>query len=214
MRAPLGLVVALVSVGGFAGDAVARGDESGPWSNNEDSLFALVRPALFVPRGMIAPAARSPGRSHGGFFLGVDGGVALLVATAHDAQPVGGAFAVRFGYDFPNGLSLFGRYDYLGLELTTPTLDRGALQLASVGARYTLPLFVPQLFTEAFVGMAFLPAQEDLGVGFGVGLDVPISRHVFIDLAARMYLVPDGTEVRTALTGEVGFGFSFASPGH
>lgn len=161
---------------------------------------------------------RSPGRSGGGptggFFLGVDTGVSLSLASGYDAVQQAWTFGGRAGYELPNGLAVQLRYDYLGLapHLTDPPMGR--TQIGSAGVRYSIPFLVPLPFFEALWGPAFHGDKVSVAGGLGIGASVPIGRHLRLDASVRDWITPIDDQIHQILTFELGAAVTFASPSH
>jgi hypothetical protein len=158
----------------------------------------------------------SPGRigsaPSGGFFLGVETGVSLALASGDDPAQHAWAFGGRAGYELPNGLAVQLRYDYLGLSphLTDPPLAH--TQIGSAGVRYSIPFLIPLPFFEALWGPAFHGDKVSIAGALGIGGSVPIGRHVRIDASVRDWITPIEDQAHQILTFELGVSLSFASP--
>lgn len=205
-RRPLAaLVVFVCAIPVARADALPDGDiEAG-----------LAPPLLLVPRGaVLAPGGHAVPHHHGGILLEADVGAAFLLPNRVDDTQIAPTFGGRFGYELRNGLSLFARYDDLIVHPAAPSPDEGATHVVSFGARYTLPFVVPMPFVEAMAGLAIVPSEVTLGVGFGVGMTIPIVGPLFFDVGGRAWLVPLDDVLRTVLTAEVGVGFRFPVSRH
>lgn len=166
------------------------------------------------PIGHFASPGHSDGGPSGGVFLGVDTGASLALASGLDPTQQGWTFGGRAGYEFPSGVALQLRYDYLGLapHLTDP--PTGRTQIGSAGVRYSIPFLVPLPFFEALWGPAFNGDSVSIAGAIGVGASVPIGRHVRIDASVRDWITPIDDQLHQIFTFELGAAVSFASPRH
>jgi len=142
----------------------------------------------------------------GGPLLGVDGSWATMLANDRDGSLGSGAFGVRAGWAFANGLAVQLRYDDLGVE---PASSPAPLQLATAGLRYSVPFLLPMPFAEVVAGPAFVRGGVQVGAGGGLGVSLPIGP-ILIDLLGRDWLVPVADSVRQTIT--VGVGLSVLIP--
>jgi regulator of protease activity HflC (stomatin/prohibitin superfamily) len=65
-----------------------------------------------------APAGRVASRESSGAFLGVDGDWSVALPSRTESSSGGLGFGARVGYAWRSGLSIQGRYDYLGVHPT------------------------------------------------------------------------------------------------
>ncbi len=156
-----------------------------------------------------------------GVLVSIDAGAAFPIFTGSAEASPGFAAGGLVGYEFPNGVALEFRYQDLGLA---PTLvDRTQWQLATVGMRYTFPYIVPMPFVEALVGASFVNSAVPFNSGgatvsvspggaAGLGLGLPLSRHVAVDLAARDWISPVGPSAFQVLVVDLGLTVSFGAP--
>lgn len=163
----------------------------------------ITRSVLARPIGAaLSPGAQGGGRTPRGPFLGIEGGLGVTLASRDRSSEDAWAFGVRLGYQARNGISVFGRYDDLGVK-PVPSND-ARLQTATFGVRYAIPFLVPLPFIEAMAGAAFGaadPVRPAAGVGLGISL--PIDR-ASIDLSARDWLISLDGSPRQALTFQLG----------
>jgi hypothetical protein len=138
-------------------------------------------------------------------------GWATLLPAGSDPARGGLALGARAGWQFANGLGLHVRYDELGVE---PPSSSSPLQLVTAGLRYSVPFLDPLPFAEVQAGPAFVGAEVRFGAGVGLGVSVPVARHILLDAVARDWLVPIAGELRQTFTGSVGLTITFASPSH
>lgn len=80
--------------------------------------------------------------------------------------------------------------------------------LGSVGARYSLPLVVMP-FVEAQVGAVFDSSRASIATLLGVGLSVPLLRHLLIDLSAHDAIADIDGDVRHVAFFGVGLTLGF-----
>lgn len=168
----------------------------------------IARTILARPIGGFAPAGGSSGgRAPRGALLGVDGGLGLLVANGDRDAEHAWAFGVRLGYQARNGLSVFGRYDDLGVKPIATSDAR--LQAATFGVRYAIPFLVPLPFLEVMTGAAFGPTDSARPTAAaGLGLSLPIDRAA-IELSARDWLVSLDGSLRQTLAFQLGVSVVF-----
>jgi len=173
-------------------------------------ILASPRPSLFA-RPIGGPVTGgSVGRGpQGGPLLGVEGSWATTLAVRGDPSQGAGAFGVRAGWAFVNGLALHIRYDDLGVQ---PDSSRTLLQLATLGLRYSVPFLVPLPFAEVDAGPAFVVGNVQFGAGAGLGISLPIGP-VLIDVLARDWLVPIADTLRQTITAGAGLSIVFPTPG-
>ena len=169
----------------------------------------IGRSILARPLGSFAPAGAHAGGGGEprGAILGVDGGLGVMVASGEHDSEQAWAFGVRLGYQTRSGLSVFGRYDDLGVR---PILTSDArLQAATFGVRYAIPFLVPLPFLEVMTGAAFGPTD---GVrptaAAGLGVSIPIDRAA-LDLSARDWLVSLDGSLRQTLALQLGVSVVF-----
>jgi hypothetical protein len=178
----------------------------------------------FLPPLRLVGHVGSPGHAghgpHGGFFVGVDTGIAVSIASGDDGMHDAFAFGVRGGYEFANGLALELRYDDLGVkpqlsasQLSGPPPGTSPLQFATFGVRYSMPFLFPLPFFEAMWGPAVYGGNVTLGGGLGLGCSFPIGSFVRIDVSARDWLTQIDDRVRQVLTFDAGLAVSFGSLG-
>lgn len=173
-------------------------------------ILASPGPPLFARPIGGSVAGGSVGRGPlGGPLLGIEGSWATTLAVGGDPSEGAGAFGVRTGWAFINGIALHARYDDLGVQ---PASSRTPLQLATVGLRYSVPFLVPLPFAEVDAGPAFVVGNIQFGAGGGLGISVPIGP-VLIDVVGRDWLVPIAQTVRQAITAGVGLSIVFPTPG-
>ncbi len=179
---------------------------------DEISGTALLRDVARVPPARLLgggpPGGQSGGGPRGGALLGSEGGGAGTLADGPDSAHGSFTFGARAGWAFDNGLALHVRYDYLGVE---PSPLRSPLQAVTAGARYSFTFLVPLPFVEVDLGPAFA-GDVRFGGAAGLGVSIPLGRHVLVDLAARDWLVPIAGELRQTLTGSLGVTVTFAAP--
>ncbi len=186
------------------------------------ALTALY-PALLVSDALPAPGARlelaplavlvgaagggGGGYAHvpGGLFLGADSGVATILPSGKDSAHAAWTFGARGGYQWRSGVALQARFDDLGVEAPSggPTL-----LTATAGLRYSLP-FEPMPFGEVLVGPAIFGSQVTPTVAVGVGISLPVLRHLVFDLSVRDWVMDVDSAVRNVLTGELGVSVIF-----
>lgn len=181
-----------------------------PPAGAEPMLPSLAFGAGALARPPLAPAGRVGARGTSGPFLGVDGG--WSVALPSQAESAAGAFGfgARFGYAWRSGLSLQARYDDLGVRPTLGDPATAPLQLGSIGVRYAVP-FALMPFGEALVGAAFDGGDPRFTAGAGVGLAVPLARHVAIEGVVRDWFVPARLELRQVVVFRFGLTVGFGS---
>jgi hypothetical protein len=170
---------------------------------------SILLPARLV-RPPIAPAGRVGDGGGDGVFLGVDGGWSIALPAR--AEPAAGAwgFGVRTGYAWRNGLALQARYDDLGVHPTLGDPSTSPLQIGSIGARYAVP-FALAPFGEALVGAAFDGNDPRLTAGAGLGLMIPVARHIAVEAVARDWFVPGRDELRQVVVVRLGLTVGFGS---
>ena len=56
------------------------------------------------------------------------------------------------------------------------------------------------------------PAAVFFGGGLGIGVSMPLSRHVAIDLGVRDYLTQAGAQIMDVVTAQLGVGFTVGGP--
>jgi hypothetical protein len=144
-------------------------------------------------------------RAPRGFFIGGDAGGAVMVGAGADAAHGAFAFGAHAGYQWASGLSLQLRFDDLGVS---PPDGSGPLLLGTVGARYSLPL-VLMPFAEALVGPAFHGSQVTPAAGLGLGVSLPVLRHLAFDLSVRDWIAGLDGAVRNVPTAELGITVGF-----
>ncbi len=172
---------------------------------------ARAEPAcLFArPIGGWTSGGYAAGGPLGGVLVAVEAGWATVLPAGRDPARGSLALGVRAGWQFANGLALHLRYDDLGVQ---PTSSSWPLQLATAGLRYSIPFFVPLPFAEVDAGPAFVGGDVTFGAGAGLGVSVPLGRHVLVDAVARDWLVSIAGELRQTLTASLGLTVTFASP--
>ena len=128
-----------------------------------------------------------------------------MLPTSRDDAHGAWSFGARTGYAWGSGLAIQLRYDDLGVEAPPLQSDASVLQFATVGARYAIPYYV-QPFAEALVGAAFFGDRARVGGVIGLGVAVPVERHLSLDFALRDYLADLDAEggVRQAITAHLG----------
>jgi len=136
-----------------------------------------------------------------GGFIGADTGVATLLPSNRDAAEVGWAFGFRGGYQWRSGIALQVRFDDLGVN--APGGGGGPLLLATAGVRYSLPLALMP-FAEVLVGPTFYGSQVTPGAALGLGVSLPVLRHLAFDLSVRDWLADLGGSVCNTPTVELG----------
>lgn len=167
--------------------------------------------AIPAPMVLVASAGGGGGRvarAPSGVFFGADGNVALMMGVPADPTRAAAAFDVRFGYAFRWGLSLQARFDDLGVSAPDPN-RAGPLMLGSFGVRYSFPLVVMP-FVEAQLGPVFDSSRASIASLLGVGLSLPILRHVLIDLAAHDVIADVDGDVRHVLLLGLGLTVGFS----
>ena len=132
-----------------------------------------------------------------------------MLGSGSDAAHGAWAFGARAGYQFSSGLSLQARFDDLGVRAPDGS---GPLLFASGGVRYVLP-FIVMPFAEALVGPAFYGPHTSLGAGLGLGVALPVGRHLSFDFAARDWIADVDGAVRHVPTFEVGITVGFGGRG-
>ena len=167
----------------------------------------LTGRCLARPIGGFAPAGRVGGREPRGPVIGVESGLGVTVATGGRSAEDAWTFGVRVGYQARSGISVFARYDDLGVR-PVPSND-ARLQAATFGVRYAIPFLVPIPFLEVMAGTAFGAADPVKPAGAaGLGLSLPIDR-ASIDLSARDWLVSLDGSLRQTLTFQAGVSVVF-----
>ena len=161
------------------------------------------------------------GGANEGPTFGIDAGGAFPLPSSGQEAAASVALGARAGYQWADGIAVQLRYDDLGLNRTL--LANSQLQFLTVGMRYTFPYFLPMPFIEAMAGSAFVNSSVPVepggevaaaffGGAVGVGLSVPLSRHLNLDLAARDYMSEAGAAFLDVLTAQVGIGFTVGGP--
>ncbi len=120
---------------------------------------------------------------------------------AHDAW----SFGARVGYQWRSGLAIEGRFDDLGVD---PPRGGGSLLVASAGLRYSMP-FVVMLFAEALVGPVFNDSHAAPAAGLGLGITLPVVRHLALDLSVRDWIAGLDGVVRDVPTVQMGLSVGF-----
>jgi len=144
-------------------------------------------------------------RSPYGFFAGADGGAAAFFAARDEKQRFAPAFGGRLGYQWVNGLAMHVGFDDLGLE---PTVGGGPLLLPAVGLRYSLP-FIVEPFAELSIGATFNSVVASPTGGIGLGISVPVVRHLAFELEFRNCMMNVDGSVRDVPTLELGAAVGF-----
>lgn len=177
-------------------------------SARAEQMHTLALP-MQLPGALIGMAGGGGGhiaRAPAGLFLGADGGAALMTGAGDDPARSAAAFDFRAGYAWRWGMSVQARFDDLGVE---GPAHAGPLLMPSIGARYGFPL-VAMPFVEANLGAAFDKKHASPAAMPGVGLAIPIHRHVMIDISGHDVIADvDGGVRHTLLFGlgvAVGFG--------
>ena len=170
------------------------------------ALFPLPPPVLVGVHGgggdRLAHAPTGP-------LIGIDAGWATMLGSGSDAAHGAWAFGARAGYQFSSGLSLQARFDDLGVHAPDGS---GPLLFATGGVRYVLP-FIVMPFAEALVGTALYGPHASPGAGLGLGVALPVGRHLSFDFAARDWIADvDGT-VRHIPAFEIGLTVGFGGRG-
>jgi hypothetical protein len=174
------------------------------------SARAEPAPALFArPMGGWTSGGSSAGGPIGGALAAVELGWATLLPGGGDPAHGGLTLGARAGWQFANGLGVHLRYDELGVE---PSFLSSPLQLATAGLRYSVPFLDPLPFAEVQAGPAFVGGDVTFGAGAGLGVSVPVGRHVLVDAVIRDWLVSIAGELRQTLTANLGLTVTFASP--
>jgi hypothetical protein len=200
------LLLVSTVVCGMAGGA--RADDAVPdLSSGPLPVRSLREIANQRPSAPAAPAGYHPGGSGGGgLVLGVDLGGAFSLDQVTSGTTDSGALGFRLGYEFPFGLAVSGRYDYLGVSEGT--------QLLTAGLRYSAVFIWPVPFAELMGGAAFLkstPAgvgsETEFTGGLGLGVSFPLQPELAIDLSLRDWLIASGS-TNQILTAELGLRIS------
>jgi hypothetical protein len=168
---------------------------------------AMVTPLAFLKHPPIFSAAHGGSGPRPGWILGADTGWSTRFAEGVSPGAQGWGFGARAGYAFGGRFQVDARYDYLGVRLRDPVHD-GALQAATVGARYELPLFVLP-FAEVRVGPSFDSANAWFAAALALGVAIPVARPLSIDVTVRDWLVPEGDALHSILTVQLGFTIRF-----
>jgi hypothetical protein len=177
-----------------------------------ESARAEPSAGLFArPVGTWTPGGYGAAGPIGGAFAAVEVGWATLLPAGIDPAQGGLALGARAGWQFANGLGLHVRYDELGVE---PPSSSSPLQLATAGLRYSVPFLDPLPFAEVQAGPGFVGADVRFGAGVGLGVSVPVARHILLDAVARDWLIAIAGELRQTLTASLGLTVTFASPSH
>ncbi len=148
----------------------------------------------------------------GGALVAVEAGWATMLPAGGDTAHGSLTLGARAGWQFGNGLAIHLRYDDLGVKPIAASSS--PLQLATAGLRYSFPFFVPLPFAEVDAGTAFAGGDPTFGAGAGLGVSLPLGRHVLVDAIARDWLVSISGELRQTLTASLGLTVTFASPSH
>ena len=139
-------------------------------------------------------------RAPEGLFLGADTGVATLLPSNKDPAHVGWAFGFRGGYQWRSGIALQARFDDLGVDAPK---TGGTLLFTTLGLRYSLPLpLMP--FAEVLGGTAIYGSNVTPGVGLGLGVSLPVLRHLVFDLSIRDWIAELDSSVCNVPTVELG----------
>jgi hypothetical protein len=172
------------------------------------ALLGATDPVLAVLlHAPVAPAGRIGSGPGPGVIFGVDGGYSLGFDPGPNTRGAWG-FGARAGYSLRGGVAIDARYDDLGV--------RGAgapLQVASGGARYTLPMIVMP-FVEARVGAEIDPAGAYFAAAPALGLELPVARHASIEFTARDWLADRAGGLESVLTLQLGVTVRLGHGGH
>ncbi len=129
-----------------------------------------------------------------GWYIGVDGGGALLVGVG-DARTTGApAVGGHAGYRLPSGLAFDLRADDLGVSAPDGS---GPLVAGGFGMRYTIPLEIMP-FVEVHLGALDYGSNTSFAGDVGAGLALPIGNHLEIDLSARDWIGGVDGQIRHA----------------
>ncbi len=156
-----------------------------------------------------------------GLLVGIDLGAALPIFVGNNEAAASFAAGGLVGWQFPNGVAVLFRYQDLGLR--PDVVANTQWQLATFGMRYTFPYIIPQPFLEALVGLSLVNSNAPLAPGggnlqispggaVGVGLALPLARHVAVEVAARDWLSPIGGDLFQILGLEAGVTVDFGAP--
>jgi hypothetical protein len=141
-----------------------------------------------------------------GAFVGADAGWSTMLASGTDSAHGAWAFGLRGGYQWRSGLALEARFDDLGVSAP----DGGGPLLAAVGGlRYSAPLIVMP-YGEVELGPTFYGPHVSPSAQIGIGLSLPLHRHLVIDLGARDTIANVDGAVRHVPTVALGLTVGFA----
>ncbi len=155
----------------------------------------------------VVSAGRSEGRALSGLQLRVDAGGSARFAVGGDPTEGAWGFGASLGYAWPSGISLDARYDDLGVDRTDVAAT--PLQTASAGVRFNAP-FVVMPFGEVRCGSAFDTMGVFFAAAIALGVEVPITRYLSVEVTVRDWLVPDPTALRSVATFQAGLTLRFA----
>lgn len=164
--------------------------------------FAAV--ALAAVAGMHGGGAGAGGaRAPQGLFVGADTGGATMLGGA----PARGewAFGAGVGYQWRSGLALDARFDDLGVGSPSGS---SPLLVGSGGVRYGVPIFVMP-YVEARLGPAFYGPHATPTAGIGLGLGLPVFRHLAFELGGRDWIADVDGAIRHVLSFELGVAVGF-----
>jgi hypothetical protein len=140
-----------------------------------------------------------------GGFVGADAGWATMLATGGDEASGAPAFGLRAGWQWASGIALEGCFDDLG---ASPPQGGGPLLVGSGGVRYSVPLVVMP-YAEVLGGAGFYGAHVSPTGGLGLGVSVPVLRHLMLDVGVRDWIADIDGHVRHVPTAALGFTVGF-----
>ncbi len=141
-----------------------------------------------------------------GWQLRIDAGPSARFANG-DGASGNDAWALGIGLAFVlrRGISIDGRYEDLGISRGSTSTP---LQTATAGIRYALRLPV-RPFAELRCGTAFDITGAFFASAIALGLEVPVSRFLRVEVSVRDWLVPDSAMLHSIATFNVGLTVRF-----
>ncbi len=150
---------------------------------------------------------------HGGLLFGIDVGGASPLPFGGVEPGLGFGLSAKLGYQALSGLSMALEYDDLGLTPAATAADR--FQFGTFAMRYTFPYPIPMPYLEAASGVAVITPPGPLGSqgessfvapggALGLGISIPLSHHVAIDVGLRDWIAPAAGTLLQVLSLEAG----------
>ncbi len=167
-----------------------------------DEIAAMPLPVLV---GTVGGGGGALSHAPSGVYVGADTGLGIMLGSPSYPAEDAWSFGATAGYQWRSGLALQGRFDDLGVA---PPRGGGSLLVASAGLRYSMPL-VAMPFAEALVGPTFNGSHAAPAAGIGLGVSLPVLRHLALDLSVRDWIADLDGAVRNTPTVELGFAVGF-----